>query len=147
MSQPDVVRGTYISIMVEDPDNPGTWIAICGLTTRDFTHQGQTKDVFTRDCADPEGVPVRRLIITGEQWDLSGQGSLNRSQLELLNGLMNVISPYRFVLDEPADDEVFGGYYAGNAAITQKKITGSDDDMTSCELTIQSDGAWAFTEV
>lgn len=147
MAQPAIVRGTYISILVEDDGSPGSFIPICGITTRDFTHQGQTKDVFTRDCADPEAVPVRRLIITGEQWDLSGGGQLNREQIPLANALMLVTKNYRFVIGEPADDQVYGGYYAGPAMLTQKKITGADDEMAGIELTIGSDGTWDWVEV
>lgn len=147
MAEPDIVRGTYISILMGDGATPEVFTPICGITTRDFTHQGQTKDVFTRDCGDPEAVPVRRLIVTGEQWDLSGSGQLNRSQLSMVDAAMLVTKNYRFVIGEPADNMVYGGYYAGPAMLTQKKITGNDDDMAGIELTVGSDGTWAFVEV
>lgn len=147
MAEPDIIRGTYVSILMGDGATPEVFTPICGITARDFTHQGQTKDIATRDCADPESVPVRRLIVTSEQWDLSGSGQLNRSQLSLVDAAMLVTKNYRFVIGEPADNMVYGGYYAGPAMLTQKKITGNDDDMAGIELTIGSDGTWAFTEV
>lgn len=148
MALPDIIRGTYISIMVGNDDGPPeTFTPICGITTRNFTHQGNTTDVFTRDCADPEAIPVRRLVVGGEQWDLSGGGLLNRSQLQLVDSLMLITRNYRFVIGEPADDIVFGGYYAGPAMLTQKQISGGDEDMAGIELTIGSDGAWTWVDV
>lgn len=147
MSQPDIVRGTYINILIGDGATPEVFTPLCGINARTFTHQGNTQDVFTRDCADPESVPIRRIIVTGEQWDLSGNGQLNRAQLAEIDAAMNVTKNYRFLIGEPADDLVFGGYYAGPAVMTQKQITGNDNEMAGISLTLASDGAWAFVEV
>ena len=147
MALPDILRGTYVSIMVGNGAAPEVFTPICGINTRTFTHQGNTSDVFTRDCADPEAVPVRRIIISGEQWDISGGGQYNRAQAALIRASMLVRLNYRFVIGEPADDLVDGGYYAGPAVMTQMNLTGPDDDMAGIELTIASDGAWAWVDV
>jgi hypothetical protein len=85
MAQPDIIRGTYFVLMHGDGGGPETFVPQCGITTRDFTGQVNTTDVFTRDCADPVNVPVRRVIATGKQFDLSGNGVLNRALLAEAN--------------------------------------------------------------
>ena len=145
MSLPKIVRGTYVNIAVEDPDAPGTYINLCGLTSRTFTEQVQTRDRFTRDCNKPEDVPVRGIVATGKQWDLSGAGLYNRAQAELVAGLSGVVKKYRFIIGEPADDAVYSSYHEGAAMMTQRQITGAEDDDVTAELTFASDGEW--TEV
>lgn len=147
MALPDILRGTYIAIMMGNGAVPEVFTPVCGINTRNFTHQGNTTDVFTRDCADPESVPVRRIIVSGEQWDLSGGGQYNRAQAASIRAAMLVTQNYRFVIGEPADDVVDGGYYQGPAMLTQTQLTGNDDDMAGIELTIASDGRWTWVDV
>ncbi len=147
MTVPSIVRGTYVSILVEDPENPGTFLPLCGLNTRTLTEQVNTNDVFTRNCDNPEDIPFRRLIQTGKQWDLSGSGQYNRALGGLISSLVGVRANYRFLIGEPADDTVYTSYFGGPAMLTQRQITGADDDFVQTELTIGSDGEWTETEL
>lgn len=145
MSAPDIVIGTYVSVLVEDPDNAGTYITLCGMTTRNLTEQVQTRDRYLRDCAEPEGIPFRVLIATGKQWDMSASGLYNRAQAALVSSLVGVKANYRYLIGEPADDAVYTSYFAGRAMLTQRQITGGDDDDVGAELTWASDGEWTET--
>lgn len=149
MAQPDIIRGTYFSLMLGDGATPTeVFAALCGITTRSFQSQTNTSDVFTRDCADPENVPVRRLITTGKQWSLTGSGQLNRANLADIQAADDG-NPHnwRFLFTEPTDDEVFQGYYAGAGIMTNLEITGGDEEFATISITIESDGQWSFTEV
>jgi hypothetical protein len=148
MAQPDIIRGTYFALGPGDGGGPETFTALCGITTREFTHQHNTTDRFTRDCSDPENVPVRRLIVTGEQWGLSGNGSLNRANLATMQDKDDgQTHNWRFWFTEPATDEVYQGYYQGPAIMTSFKITGSDDNYADIAITLESDGEWTWTTV
>lgn len=148
MAQPDIIRGTYFSLMIGDGATPTeTFLALCGITTRTFTDQVNTQEVFTRDCADPENVPIRRLIVTGRQWSLSGEGTLNRANLAALQAAIQETKNYRFIFTEPADDEVYQGYYEGPAKLVSLVITASDENMATVSIQIESDGQWDFTPV
>jgi predicted secreted protein len=148
MAQPDIIRGTYFSLMLGDGAGPETFAALCGITTRNFTDQHNTNDQFTRDCADPENVPVRRLITTGRQWSLSGDGTLNRADLADIQAAKDGLPHnWRFLFSEPADDLVFQGYYAGPAILTTLTITGADDAFATISINLESDGEWVWTTV
>lgn len=149
MAQPDIIRGTYFSLMLGDGATPSeTFAALCGITTRDFTHQSNTNDTFTRDCADPENVPVRNIIVTGVQWDLTGEGVLNRANLAAIQAADDgQPHNFRYLFTEPTDDEVFQGYYGGAGVITNFKITATDENFATISLTIASDGEWTWTTV
>lgn len=144
MAQPDIIRGTYFVLAMGDGGSPENFTALCGISTRTFTDQVNTTDQFTRDCADPENIPIRRLITTGQQWALSGEGSLNRSDLEAIIAAQGVTKNYRFYYTEPADDEVFRGYWEGPAKIVNRTITGADENFATISLQIESDGEWVW---
>ncbi len=148
MAQPDIIPGTYFSLMLGNGASPEVFTALCGITTRSFIHQVNSNDVFTRDCTDPEAIPVRRVSVTGEQWDLAGEGLLNRSNLKSLQAAIKRRRSWRFVFSEPADDEVFQGFYAGPGVETNLSITAGDEDgFAKISIAIASDGQWDFTEV
>jgi hypothetical protein len=114
MAQPKILRGTYFSLMLGDGGSPETFLALCGISTRSFTHARQTSDVYTRDCADPEDVPIRNLLVTGESWSLTGSGVLNRENLDtIIAADDNQTHNWRYVFTEPSGDLVFQGFYAG----------------------------------
>jgi hypothetical protein len=144
MAQPDIIRGTYFVLAMGDGQEVESFTALCGINTRTFTDQVNTTDQFTRDCADPENIPIRRLITTGRQWSLSGEGSLNRAQIEDIIEAQGVTKNYRFYYTEPADDEVYRGYWEGPAKIVNRTITGADENFATISLQIESDGEWVW---
>lgn len=145
MAQPDIIRGTYFVLAMGDGQTPTeTFTALCGIKTRSFTQQANTSDNFTRDCASPEDVPIRRLIVTGKQWSISGDGDLNRAQIEDVNDALGLTKNYRFYWTEPADDEVFRGYYEGPAILTNMQIGGNDEAYATLSIQLESDGEWVF---
>ena len=147
MAQPDIVKGTYVDILMGDGDDPELFVPFCGLTTRSFTEQVNTNDTFVPDCADPESVPTRRLSVTGKQWDLSGEGLLNLAQADDVRLAVGVTKNYRFRVGRPVGSVVGAGYYAGPAMITNRTIGGNTGggEFASISLAIASDGVWTYT--
>lgn len=146
MAAPDIVKGTYIDILIGDGAAPEVFTPICGLTARTFTHQVNTNDVFVPDCADPEDRPVRRLVPTGEQWDLSGEGLANLAQEAIIRGAVGVTKNYRFRVARPVGSIVGTGYWSGPAMLTNLQLAGStgNGEFANISLTIASDGEWIW---
>jgi hypothetical protein len=148
MAQPDIIRGTYFVLGAGDGGSPETFTALCGITTRNFTHAHATSDQYTRDCAAPEDVPVRNLIVTGESWSLAGNGVLNRANLETIQALDDgKTHNWRYYFTEPAGDLIYQGFYEGPAIMTNFQITADDGNFAQISLSLENDGAWAFTQV
>lgn len=147
MARPDIIRGTYFILAMGDGGTPTeTFLALCGIKTRTFTAQTNTTDNFTRDCADPEDEPIRRLIVTGKQWSLAGEGDLNRSQIDTIIDAQGVTKNYRFYWDEPANDQVGKGYFEGPAKLVNITIGGNDEEFATISLDIQSDGEFTWNQ-
>lgn len=146
MAQPDIVKGTYVDILMGDGAEPEVFTPICGITTRSFTHQINTNDIFVPDCADPEDRPVRRLNVTGEQWDLAGEGLHNLAQADMIRAATGITKNYRFRVGRPAGSLVGTGYYEGPAMITNRNLGGNSGggEFASISLAIASDGEWVW---
>ena len=148
MATPKIVKGQYITILQGNGASPTElFTPICGITTRKIVDQVQHTDQYIRDCALPESVPFRRVGITGESWDLSGTGLIDRNNLAALQASMGKTGNWRFVLGQPVGDPIYGGYYAGPFNLTQLGITGTDADFAQIDITLLSDGAVTFTVV
>lgn len=147
MAQPDIVKGTYFDVLIGDGATPEVFTPICGLTARSFTEQVNTNDVFVPDCADPEDVPIRRLVPTGKQWDLSGEGLYNLAQETVIRDASGVTKNYRFRIARPAGSVVGTGYFAGPAMLTNLQIGGNSGggEFGTLSVSIASDGEWIYT--
>jgi hypothetical protein len=147
MAVPTIVKGSYIDILAGDGAGPENFLPICGITTRNFTQQVNTNDVFVPDCADPEDIPTRRLVVTGRQWDISGDGLLNLDNWETHSGKLGVTANYRFVIGRPAGSTDGTGYFGGAAMITNMQIGGTTGggQFATVSLAIASDGEWTYT--
>ena len=147
MSVPNVIKGQYLNILLGDGGGPELFKIVCGITTRSFTDQVNTGDVYIRDCAAPENIPVRKVNVTGQAWDMSGSGYLNRAQQAVVFAAIGVTKNWRFDMAQPSTDLVYGGHWDGPAVLQQIKLGATDGDLVAIDLTIKSDGPWAFTVV
>lgn len=147
MAQPDIVRGTYFVLAKGDGASPEVFTPLCGIETKTFRGQVNTSDVFTRDCDNPVDSPVRRIIATGRQWSLTGNGTLNRANIETIQAGLGLIGNYRFLWTEPADDLVFQGYWEGAFMMTSFEQGASDTSFATVSISLESDGEVVFTEV
>lgn len=150
MTIPSIVRGSYFDVKYGDGESPETFTQICGLTTKSISFQTNTSEHFIADCADPEDVADRYLIVTGQQATISGEGRYNRAQRADLEALKGVPNNYRFIMSEPAADNVEDGYYAGSFIMTAMEFGGgdaSDGNFATMSVTFESTGPVAWVDV
>lgn len=144
--QPEIVKGTYVDLLVGDGAGTEVFTPFCGLTTRSFTAQVNTSDIFVPDCANPEDIPTRRLNVTGRQWDLSGEGLFNLGQEAIVRASLGATKNYRFRIARPAGSTTGTGYYQGPAMVTNLTLGGSaGGEFAPLSMAIASDGIWTWT--
>ncbi len=144
MSVPSYVKGQYFDVAV-DVTSLGLagltgFVILCGLNTRNLSHQVNTSDEAVRDCDQPAQVPWRVLNSTSQQKDMSGTGIHNRAQTNVIRAVFGLTLPYRFIEGEPGDDLVSQGYWEGNFQMTNWQEGAGDGANVSSQFTIASDG-------
>lgn len=140
MSVPSIVKGQYFDVAVFYPAGENVPTILCGLNTRNLTHQFNTNDEFIRDCTDPGSNPFRVVNVTGEQFDISGTGLFNRDQASLVRSIGGKSLKYRFIMSEDAENAVDSGYYEGNFVCSNIQYGASDATNATIQLTFVSDG-------
>jgi hypothetical protein len=143
---PNRVKPRFIVIEMGNGANPEVFSPLCGIKTAGMTAQLNTNDDFEVDCADPEAVPVRFVIPTGRQWDMSGSGVANLDNLEAIFAAQGVTKNYRYSIGKAASQTGNEYYLAGPAVLTNVQIGGSEDNFASIDLTFVSDGEWELVE-
>lgn len=138
----------FAKIAVRDlTDDPGDEVIICGIQTTGFNRTAQSTDRFVNDCAAPFTPAERRLRITGKSRTLTGSGLYNTAQSTLIDGLLGVRKTYQFIEWQNdgtgAGTEV--GTWEGPGIATSINMAASETDFGTIDITIESDGAWAYT--
>lgn len=143
MSVPSIVKGQYFDVAV-DPLGDGNFIYLCGLNTRNLTHQVNTSDEAVPDCDRPATVPWRVLSATSQQKDMSGTGVHNLAQTDLIRSIFGKTLTYRFIEAQPdatnADTKDMLGYWQGPFMLTNWQQGATDGANVTSQFTFASDG-------
>jgi hypothetical protein len=145
MAQPDIIRGTYFSLMLGDGAGPETFAALCGITTA-------TSPPVEHQRRSPATARIRRTCRSatssspGKQWEPDRRGRAQPRQPRDIQAADATTQNWRYYFTEPTDDDlVYQGYYQGAGVITNFKITATDENFATISLTIESDGEWTWT--
>jgi hypothetical protein len=149
MSKPSVVKGGYFDVAVDVTglglvDSLGGsltgYVVICGLNTRNITHQVNTSDEVVPNCQDPEEVPWVARNANSQEKNMSGTGVHNRAQTNVIRGIHGKTLPYRFIEGEPGNDLVSQGYWQGPFLFSQWQEGATDKQNVTSQFTWVSDG-------
>jgi hypothetical protein len=143
MSVPTIVKGQYFDVAV-DATGGGTFTYLCGLNTRNITHQVNTNDEAVPDCDRPATVPWRVLNTTSQQKDMAGTGVHNLAQADLIRSIFGKTRDFRFIEARPdaadADDKDMIGYWEGPFMLTNWQEGATDGTNATAQFTFSSDG-------
>lgn len=144
MSVPSIVKGQYWDVAVDVTTlalaGITGWVYLCGLNTRNITHQTNTTDEAIRDCSQPAETPWRILSATSQQKDIAGTGLHNRAQTNVIRAIDGKSLPYRFIEGEPGDDLVSQGYWEGPFMLTNWQEGAADSTNVTSQFSWASDG-------
>jgi hypothetical protein len=147
MTRPTTIKGSKFLIQLEqDPPGSGIFVAPCALTTKGIDFSAETNDFNVPDCDDPDAPTFTERVVSALSASVSGSGTLAMESLEtwrmwLDSGLEKNI---RVKIDAPLADG--GGHWSMSAVITGFNVGANQGELATVELTIQSNGAWTWTD-
>lgn len=138
MAQPTVIAGTKLLILIGDGASPESFIAPCGLTTRDFKMTASTNSTLIPDCDDPEAPAWEAKDVNALSATISGSGVLAVESFDLWNDwfLSASAKNVQVKLDHPGL-----GYWKGSFIITDFNPKGDRGSKASIDVTMVNDGA------
>ena len=138
----------FVIVKVGDGELPEVFTVICGIDNAAINKTVNTSDRFRRDCAKPGEVPLRKVTVTGEQWDVTGSGVINMDQFPLFDSALGIRKNYR--LDYGKRDGtgtgLIVGYHEGPALMTAHNINVGDDGGTA-EITLAGEDKLVWTAI
>jgi len=148
MSEPTTFE--FAAIEVRTATTPSdTWVRICGIQTTGFNRTKQTNDRYVRDCQAPAKTPERKVRVTGKSRTVTGSGLANADQIDLINQLEDGTWQVRYIIMDVSDPSVEAGTeigtWEGPGVFTSINMGTSENDDATIELTLESDGVWAYT--
>jgi len=154
MTTPTTVKGQYfdVAVNVTSLALPGLtgWVYLCGLNTRNLTHQLNTTDDTVADCDRPGDAAWRILSATSQQKDMAGTGVHNLANASLIRAIFGKTLPYRFIEAQPGtttNDKAMIGYWEGPYAFTNWQEGATDGANVTSQFTFASDGAIVWVDM
>ncbi len=82
MAKPTTIKGGKVRVLLGNGDDPLTYSAPCGFTSKSLTLTKATEDVALPDCDDPDLVPWLGRDVTSLSMAISGEGVLASESVE-----------------------------------------------------------------
>ena len=142
------VEVDFAVIKVGDGATPTEVFAIaCGIQDVSVNSVANTQDRFTRDCAKPGSVPVRKTKTTGKQLDVSGSGLIDKAHIDIFQDSLGVVKNYKIELyqDDGTDTGDLMGTFAGAFNMTAANLSVPREGVSSAEITLANHGDWTWT--
>ena len=138
MVRPTTLIESRLLIKLEDPANPGYFIAPCGITTKSFNRSAEVNEFNVRDCNDPDEPGWVERVKRALSSEISGSGLLAKEVLDLYEGAFTSRDPInvQVVLDYPVGPRTYQGAYQ----LSGLNIGAPEDELVNVELTLQSSG-------
>ena len=146
MSEPNSADFALIKIQTADGP-PAVLTLVCGIEGVTINRTAQTNETYRRDCAKPNRPGTRKLRVTGSSWSISGTGSDNIDLEEEMSDAFGVRKTYAIELyrDDGTDGGDLMGTYGGNALMTTRNQSYSQDSAGTAEITLEGEGALTWT--
>lgn len=146
MADPKTVEGVLVGLLVGDGATDEAFTAFCGINAKTISFQTNTNERFLYDCTTPTNVPWRKLTKSGRFASITGTGELDSTVLdrymELYNS--NEAANVQFNIGVAALDG--GGYWAGAFMFTNFEIVGTNGELTTVNISLESSGALTWTD-
>ncbi len=141
MTQPTVLSGTKLLILIGDGNSPETFSQPCGLTTRNFNLKASTNSTLIPDCDNPEAPAWEAKDVNALSADVSGEGVMAVESFDLWDDWFLSAEPknVRIELNDPAL-----GYWEGSFILTDLRYGGTRGQKVTLGITMANDGALAW---
>jgi predicted secreted protein len=138
MTQPTVLPGTKLFILVGNGATPEVFDNPCGLTTNGIDFTASTGNTLIPDCADPEAAAWEAKDINALSAQVTGTGVMAIESFSVWNGWFQSgqLKNCQVKLDDPAL-----GYWAGAFVLTSLKYGGTRGQKVTLDITLANSGA------
>lgn len=141
------VEADFALIKIGDGATPQVFTIACGIQDVTVNAVANTQDRFTRDCAKPGSIPVRKTKTTGRQLDITGTGLIDKAHITKFQDALGVVGDYKVELyqDDGTDNGTLLGTFDAAFNLTASNLSIPREGSASAEVTLANHGDWTWT--
>lgn len=138
----------FALIKIGDGATPTEVFAVaCGIQDVNVNTVANTSDRFSRDCAKPGSIAIRKVKTSSKQLDITGSGLIDKAHIDIFEDALGISKNYKIELyaDDGTDAGDLIGTYAGAFVMTAANKSVPREGSASAEVTLANNGAWTWT--
>lgn len=113
---------------------------------RSFTLAGDTNDVIVPDCDDPSLPAFKKRFIDGISGDISGSGKLHTASAKTWQTWLLAGTAKNVRVNINVAGALGGGYFSFAAKLSSFSISGSRNEVATCDVSLVSDGTITWVD-
>lgn len=120
---------------------------MCGIESVTVNETANTSDRFRTDCAKPGMIPTRSVRVNGTQWDVTGSGVTNASDVAARKSAIGAHLAYEIdaIRYDGTDEGEVLGTFAGTGVMTASNLNMQRQGDSGAEITIAGEGELIWT--
>jgi hypothetical protein len=146
MALAQTIRSGKMRVYVEDPDTPGTFVAPCGLTSKNWSLDLQANDDNVPDCDDPDALSWVARTPATRSAKISGTGVFDGTAFALWRRLALTGASFRCRVEFDTGGNPGGGYYQGYFIMNSLGNAANIGQRVQASVDLSSDGEVTWTD-
>ena len=146
MAQAKTSKFSEFLLLLGDGADPEVFAAPCGLTSRGISFSADTDSTDVPDCSDESLPSWKERDVTSKSASISGSGVMDKTSRALYWAWYDSGDSKNIQIKDPASAADKGGYWSGKAVITSLDFKVDKGQRVSCDISLESDGAWTWTD-
>lgn len=137
----------FALVKIGDGEASETFTVICGIENANINRGANTEDRYPRDCAAPGAVPVRKVKVTGKFLTITGDGLIDKANIETLEDALGISGNYTVELyqEDGTDAGTLVGTFAAPFVLDAANMNVPRNGTASAEITLKNNGTWTWT--
>lgn len=145
MAQAQTIPFSAFRVFLEDPANPGTFVAPCGLTERSINQTKETNDTTVPDCDNEDAAAWVDRDVVSKSVAISGEGLMARQSIAIWQAAFDSDDPVRARVERSGSAAQGGGHYLGLFHLTGFEQSATRGEKATVSIEMGSTGPVPFT--
>jgi len=148
MAAPVTLKFGKLLVLLENPATPTVFAAPCGFTEKALSLSKSLTDVTVPDCLDPDAPAFVGREVASQSASITGSGVMALEALETWRDFMQDTNSWNVRVElVAATAGTGGGYYSMKAHLESFEVSATLGEKVQVSVSMQSDGAWTWTDV
>ena len=145
MAQATAISFAKLKVYLEDPADPGVYVAPCGFNQRSFTRNKNLSEVDIPDCDDEDAPAEVGREVRSLTWSITGQGVLTAESVAIWDKFYASATSWNVKIEQVFPAPTGTIVYTGAAHLESMEDGANRGEKCTRNVSLQSDGALTRT--